>query len=211
MRAGDDEFRRNSSAATDVTLIYRLLFFSTVALILGLGSAWYMVENGAAFIVQQAGPWRFWYNSGRLDADPYTRARMARSGRLPVTAASALFLTATVDSRGGRLVSRCIYEIIARPLPAQWWSLTVFDAGGELIANKAERYAYNSENLALPATGVYRIFLSSRARGGAWLPSGENRKLMLVMNIIRPQNIVDAATGMVRPELLPEIRRTDCS
>lgn len=194
-----------------MTLIYRLLFFSTLALILGLGSTWSMIEHGAPFIVQQAGPWRFWRNSGRLDADPYTRARMARSGVLPVTAASALFLIATEDSEGGRLVSRCVYEIVARPIPAQWWSLTVFDAEGQLIANKAERYAYNSENLALPATGVYRILLSSRARGGAWLPSGENRKLMLVMNIVRPQNIVEAATGMIRPELLPEIRRTGCS
>jgi hypothetical protein len=197
---------------TSVKLIYKLLAFSTLAVVLGLGSARYMVENGASFTTQQAGPWRFWYNEGRPDADPYTRARAARSGRLPVTASSALFLTALTDSDGRRLTSRCSYEIVARPLPAQWWNITVFNADGRLIPNKAERYAFNSENLTLPAGGAaYRIYLSSKARGGAWLPSGENNKLMLVMNIIRPQNLADASTGKLRPESLPEIRKTGCS
>lgn len=192
-------------------LIVKLLFFSMLAVILGLGSAGYMVENGASFTTQQAGPWLFWYNEGRLDADPYTRARSARSGRLEVTAASALFLTALTDSDGRRLISACSYEIIARPVPAQWWNITVFDTNGALIPNKAERYSYSSENLTLPTSGAYHIYLSSKARGGAWLPSGTNYRLMLVMNIIRPQNIADASTGRLQQENLPEIRRTGCS
>jgi hypothetical protein len=196
---------------TPVKLIFKLLFFSTLAVVLGLGSARYMVENGASFTTQQAGPWRFWHNEGKLDADPYTRARAARLGRLPVTAASALFLTAITDSDGGGLTSSCSYEIVARPLPAQWWNIALFNEAGGLIANKAERYSYNSENLTLPTSGAYRIYLSSKARSGAWLPSGENNKLMLVMNIVRPQNLADASTGKLRPESLPEIRKTGCS
>jgi hypothetical protein len=191
--------------------MFKLLFFATFSLVLGLGSARYMVENGASFTTQRAGPWQFWYNEGRSDADPYTRARMARSGRLPVTAASALFLTATTDTDGGRLTSGCSYEIIARPIPAQWWNITLFDSQGGLIPNKAERYSYNSESLTLPTSGAYRIYLSSKARGGAWLPSGENKSLMLVMNIVRPQSVADASTGRLRPEFLPEIRKTGCS
>jgi len=194
-----------------VPFIIKLLLFSTLSLLLGLGSARYLVDRGASFTTQQAGPWQFWYNEGRTDADPYTRARTARSGRLPVTAASALFLTATTDSDGGRLISGCSYEIIARPIPAQWWNITLFDDKGGLIPNKAERYSYNSENLTMPASGAYRVYVSAKARGGAWLPSGEDNRLMLVMNIVRPQNIAEASTGKLRPDILPEIRKTGCS
>jgi hypothetical protein len=191
--------------------IFKLMVFSALAVILGLGSAGYMVENGAPFITQHAGPWRFWHNEGRLDADPYTRARAARSGRLEVSSAGALFLTAVTDSDGGRLTSSCSYEIIARPLSAQWWNITLFDASGALIPNKAERHSYSSENLTLPVSGAYRIYVSSKARGGAWLPSGNNNRLMLVMNVIRPRNMTDAGAGRLQPELLPEIRKTGCS
>ena len=87
----------------------------------------------------------------------------------------------------------------------------MFDASGALIPNKAERYSYSSENLTLPTSGAYQIYLSSKARGGAWLPSGNNTKLMLVMNVIRPQNLADASTGRLQQESLPEIRKTGCS
>lgn len=126
-------------------LIFKLFLFSALAVILGLGSARHMVEHGASFTTQQAGPWRFWQNEGKLDADPYTRARAARSGRLELSSTSALFLTAVTDNDGRRLTSDCSYEIIARPVPSQWWNIAVYDFSGALIPNKAERHSFSSE------------------------------------------------------------------
>src|SRR5690606_40202050 len=56
-----------------------------VALILGIGSAWYMIEHGSLLTTARIGPWKSWLSEGNPNADPYTRAHLARSGRLPLT------------------------------------------------------------------------------------------------------------------------------
>ena len=67
----------------------------------GLGSAWYMVEAGSRLTTRSYGPWSTWIAAGRPDADPYTRARVARNGLLPI--ASTLELTFyRQDRRRGR-------------------------------------------------------------------------------------------------------------
>ena len=54
-----------------------------VALMLGIGSAWYMIERGSPLTTTKAGPWDGWITEGNPQADPYTKAHVARSGRLP--------------------------------------------------------------------------------------------------------------------------------
>src|SRR5689334_20338042 len=95
---------------------FSFLVFAGLSLVLGLGSAYYMINDGFALVVGPAGPWKTWINAGGLAADPYTRAHIARSGDLPITSASGLTFFASTDSDGGRLRSYCDYEIIARPL-----------------------------------------------------------------------------------------------
>ena len=67
-----------------------------VALVLGIGSAWYMIERGSPLTTVRAGPWKSWLSEGNPNADPYTRAHLARSGRLPLTSTAARYFSVTV-------------------------------------------------------------------------------------------------------------------
>ena len=103
------------------------------ALVLGIGSAWYMIERGSFLTTAKVGPWESWLNEGNPNADPYTKAHLARSGRLPLTTTVARYFVARTDNAGRSLRSSCVYSIVGSPLNARWWSLAVYD-GTEVVA-----------------------------------------------------------------------------
>ena len=71
-----------------------------VALMLGIGSAWYTIERGTLLTTAKVGPWSGWVTEGNPNADPYTKAHVARSGRPggPVMYASPPIIWATSSS-----------------------------------------------------------------------------------------------------------------
>ena len=77
--------------------IFKFIAVFLLALAAGLGSAWYMIDAGAAFTTGRIGPWAVWYSAGNPTADPYTKAHFARTGRLPITSTSALYYSARSD------------------------------------------------------------------------------------------------------------------
>jgi hypothetical protein len=186
------------------------LIFGAVSLVLGLGSANYMISDGFSLVVGQTGPWKAWVTAGGLAADPYTKAHIARSGDLPITSASGLTFFASTDSGGRELSSYCDYEIVARPLSALWWTIAVFDEDGKLIPNKAARHAFNSQSLTILPDGTQRINLAPEARPGHWLPSGEGHDLILVLRIIRPLNVQQQQETDINANAMPVIKRISC-
>ena len=191
--------------------LFAFLAFAALSLILGLGSARRMIDDGFGLVTGSAGPWKTWVHAGAMGADPYTRAHFARSGELPITSASGLTFLARTDDDGHRLSSDCEYEIVAQPLAALWWTIAVYDDDGRLIPNKAKRYAFSNQNLTILSDGTQRIKLSSTARPGHWLPAGEDLYLTLVLRILRPltleQQQSEESFGRQR---LPHIRRVSC-
>ncbi len=190
-------------------VLLKFFAFAALSLVLGLGSAWYMIDPGTALTTTRVGAWETWRREGMIDADPYTQARTARSGRLPVTTATALYFTARHDDDGYTLTSGCDYEIIGRSINSLWWSITLYDSNGDLIANKAERHSFNSQNISLQSNGEFRIAVSSAVKPGNWLPSGRNNDLILMLRVIRPVNAA-RTTRTREPESLPQIKRIDC-
>ncbi len=187
------------------------LIFAGLSLVIGLSSAYFMIDDGFALVVSRAGPWQTWINAGSLTADPYTRAHIARSGQLPINSASGLTYFATTDDKGRTLSSDCEYEIVARPLSAVWWTIAVFDRYGKLIPNKAARHAFSSQSLTILPDGTQRVSLASEARPGHWLPSGDVGDLTLVLRIIRPLVIENGeVTTSVDADSLPHVRRGSC-
>ena len=182
-----------------------------VALMLGIGSAWYMIERGSPLTTTKVGPWASWITEGNPNADPYTEAHVARSGRLPLSSTVARYFTARTDSAGHTLTSACQYSIVGSPLNARWWSLAVYDENGGLIENPSGRYSFNDEELLRHADGSFRINLSSKARPENWLPSGAvEQPLMLMLRIYSPRETDASGVGLVPGERLPTIERTGC-
>lgn len=183
-----------------------------VALILGIGSAWYMIERGSPLTTVQAGPWKSWLSEGNPNADPYTRAHLARSGRLPLTSTAARYFVTYTDGRGRALSADCEYSIIGAPINARWWSLAVYDEYGSLVANPSDRYSFNSEEVIRRADGSFHVNLGPKARPENWLPSGSDsdRSLVLVLRIYGARNTDIGGIGQIPVEHLPKIERVRC-
>lgn len=186
------------------------LFIFLAALVLGLGSAWYMIENGSALTTSRIGPWSVWRSAGKPDADPYTIAYMARAGRLPINASTALYFFADKDSDGESLESNCEYVIEGKPINSAWWSLAAYDGTGRLIPNKAGRHSFNRTDVARRADGSYRIVLARNARPGNWLPSAQQGSLRLVLRAYSLQDMERIVDSDANQFNLPTIRKVVC-
>ena len=183
--------------------------FIGVVLILGLGSSWYMIERGSPLTTLTAGPWVSWVSAARVDADPYTRAHEARLGILPLSTEIAQTFIARTDSEGRALHSSCDYAVEGHELPAQWWSLTVFDSQGRLIPNTLGRSAYTSDTMAIRGDGTFIATLSRDAHPGNWLPIGGAGRLALAFTVL-DHGSRSLTQGEEVVPFLPTITRKDC-
>ncbi len=181
------------------------LLFSAVVLICGIGTSLYLIDNGTRFTTWQSGPWTMWHQAARLDIDPYTKARYARVGSLPMTAAVAATWEARSDGSGRRLHSSCEYVVEFESIDATWFSIAVYDDKGLLIPNPADRYSFTEQTLATNPDGSFFISLARDARPGNWLPVGGAGRLTLIMTIVEPKPTV--ADSIYQ---LPTIRRISC-
>lgn len=185
-----------------------VLFAGTV-LVLGAASSWYMVEVGTRITTFRQGPWSSWINAAQRDMDPYTRARFARIGSLPLSTSIAQTYEARIDSDAQRLHSSCEYIVEGEP-EASWWSLAVFNDRGLLIPNPADRYVFTSETVALNPDGSFFVVLSREARPGNWLPVGGAGRLTLQYTVLDPRHITVGDSSESRARNLPAIRRISC-
>jgi len=200
-------------AQKQVSALFNLLgdwaAFIGAVLILGLVSSWYMINSGTLLTTEREGPWVTWTSAGRVDADPYTRAHFARFGTLELTTEIARSYVAHTDSDGSKLHSSCDYLVEGLEPGTSWWSITVFDDKGELIANRIKRYAFTSQSIAIRPDGTFAVTLAREARPGNWLPTGGAGRLALVFTTL------DARAPLLTPQggdgkTLPEIRRIKC-
>jgi hypothetical protein len=180
-----------------------------VALGGGLGSAWYMIEAGSRLSTRTFGPWVTWPTAGRPDADPYTRAHIARNAELPLSSTAELTFRAKTDNRGAWLTSGCDYAIVMEEFDPAWWDLAVYDLQGRLVANAADRHAFNRSTAMRDLDGRTVVTLARDARPGNWLPSGRGSRVVLVLTV------QDAAwTNPVHdggsPKSMPDVVRTGC-
>jgi hypothetical protein len=191
-------------------ILIRFLIFVIVALATGLGSAGLLLDKGFFATARQMGPWSIWMNSGSLDADPYSLARTARSGLLPITSGSLLSFSATTDSKGRRLNGACTYEVLGRPFPALWWDIAAFDVNGGVIPNEAGRHAFNSTNLFIRSDGRFTIQTSPEVRPGNWLPTADGENFVLYVNILRPYSRDRFLNSPAPEEFMPRITKVKC-
>lgn len=181
------------------------LLFAGATLVLGVGSAFWVVERGSQLTTQRNGPWLMWTRSGQRDLDPYTRARQSRRGNLPLSTQIAATWEARFDNDGRRLHSSCEYLLESEPIDSSWFSLAVYDDNGLLIPNSAERHAFTSQTIAANPDGSFFIVLAREARPGNWLPVGGAGRIALQLTMIEPKPSVAESA-----QQLPSIRRIGC-
>src|SRR4029078_270230 len=133
---------------------------------------YFALSRGAAFGALPIESWMAWPKTGTMDADPYARASIARAGRLPVALGDGGSFTVPADDKGTPLDGRCDIVLAGITPAARFWTLTLYNNEGDLIANSINRYGVTSEKSCRPSTGDFEIVVAPRANPGNWLPTG---------------------------------------
>ena len=151
----------------------------------------------------RAGAWNLQPSSGGAAVDPYTRARLARTGTVPLATAEGLLLSAVVDDRGRPLDARCRYAVVGPMPPARRWSLWVEPP----LGNPARPSAIHSRAVVRDREGAYRIKASRTVRPGNWLALPERGPFSLQLALY---DTPVARTGGAGDLRTPALRRLGC-
>ena len=189
-------------------LILGSLLAFAIAAVLGLGATWLTLTNGTAFGAVTIGAWTAWPRTGTQDIDPYARASIARSGELPVGSGDGVAFLARADENGKALDGRCDVTVTGVTPQARFWTLTLYDPDGRLVANALERHGFTSQEIVRRADGSFEIAVAPRVRPGNWLPTGGIERYVLMLRLY--DTPVGVATRAAREAPMPAVTVRGC-
>jgi hypothetical protein len=189
--------------------VWRWALCGAIGLVLGAGSGLALtgglIGGGAAL---KSGQWATNPLIGQPAADPWTRARVARVGLLALTREETVYFDRAVDETGAPLDGACTYEIAGGPIPARWWSITVYGADQMLARNEDDAASLDKTRLGPAADGAWRATLGPRREGEAqWLSSNGAAAPILMLRLYNPQAQTDAGLAALA---LPSVRKLSC-
>ena len=197
-----------SPDAIHLRRLLELLLAIAIALGTGLGSAWYVVGEGWLLRTDVFGEWASWPMGSSPDADPYSRAVLARTGQVPLASGEGTAFFASRDSSGKAIRGGCEYEISGRTPPVRLWTLTLIDATGDLPSNTIGRTFMRGDEILRDPTGAFDIVLSAEARPGNWFPIPKDGFYTLVLRLYdTPASLL----ADLRGNALPHIERKACT
>lgn len=180
--------------------------------LLGLGSALWMAGlwpegSKLAFGDVDVGGWRSDFAVGSEAADPYTRARVARHGLLALAQTEAVYFTRALDDAGAPLREACTYRLTGGPMPAGWWSVTLYDAASMLPANTDNALSIDAERAG---AGTWEAIIAPERpdNGAAWISSRGAGTFDLTLRLYMPEPAL-----LAEPERRldpPRIARLSC-
>lgn len=190
----------------------RLIFISLttllIATIVGLGLTWTTATRGVTVGAITIGAWTARPKTGTSDIDPYSRASIARSGELPIGTGDGVTFSATKDDSGRALDGRCDVIVKGVTPPARFWTLTIYDGKGQLVANALQRYGFTSQELVRASDGSFEVRVSARARAGNWLPTAGVDRYTLMLRLY--DTPVGVGTRSQKDAPMPSITTAGC-
>jgi hypothetical protein len=184
------------------------LFAFLIATLVGLGATYFALTRGAAFGALRIGAWTAFPKTGTADADPYARATIARSGQLPVGRGDGVAFSAQADDNGKVFDGRCEVVLSGATPAARFWTLTLYNSQGQLVANSVNRYGFTSQESVRLADGTFAIVVAPRARPGNWLPTGGVERYQLMLRLYDTAVGVSTRAGKEVP--MPSVKTRNC-
>ncbi len=185
-----------------------LLLSLSIALGLGAASARWALEQSAEIGTVRVGAWHADPLIGSVEADPYAKARLARTGNLTLGIGEGIVFRAETDSDGLRLRRTCRYRLEGALPVAQVWSLVPYAADGRLLQPGEGRPGWLlSDSLLRDESNGFTIQLGPRAAPGNWLALGGTGDFLLALTLY--DTPASASSGL-SDLTLPRIVRTDC-
>ncbi|MEL7231325.1 MAG: DUF1214 domain-containing protein [Pseudomonadota bacterium] len=157
--------------------------------------------------------WTSDWSIGSESANPYVRARVARHGLLALRKEEAVYFTKRTDDEGERLREDCVYRVEGGAFPAEWWSITLYDAGSRLPINEdgALSFDLTSASSWIDQSSQDWTFFVSNYRLNEhvpWVSSRNAGQFDLMMRLYRPSAaVLNAPDTTLIP---PTISRLSC-
>jgi len=150
----------------------------------------------------EASGWTSDWTIGSEAANPWTRARVARHGLLALTKEEAVYFTRTTDDAGERLSEACAYRVSGGAMPAQWWSITLYNSESFLPDNTDNALSYDLTDTAGTADWSFTISQAPGAEGG-WVSSRAAGAFDLTLRLYKPspELLADPETVLVPPRV----------
>lgn len=189
-------------------LIFVILLALCIAAVVGVGATWMTTTRGTEFGTLTIGAWTARPRTGTSDVDPYSRATITRNGELPVGTGDGIAFTATRDDRNRPLDGRCDVVVSGITPAARFWTLTLYDRNGHLVANTLQRYGFTSQEIVRGSDGSFEIRVASRSRAGNWLPTGGIERYALMLRLY--DTPVGVATRTQRDAPMPAVKTVGC-
>lgn len=189
-------------------LLLGTLFALTIATGIGLGATWLAITQGTAYGGVTIGSWTAWPKVGTAGIDPYARAMVARSGELPIGSGDGVAFYARSDDAGQPLDGRCDTALAGITPQARYFTITLYDLEGRLVANSVQRQGFTSQEIIRRSDGTFEISIGPRARPGNWLPTGGIERYLLVLRLYDTPIGVTTRSGREAP--MPAITRKAC-
>ena len=175
---------------------------------LGLLATYGVLQGGWGFGAVHAGIWTAWPRNGTPEIDPYARAAMARTGDIPLGLAEGVELAARRDYGGDWLEGRCDYVFEGRIPVSRFWTLTLADPEGALIANPLQRFGITSSEVLRGEDGSFSVAIAAQARPGNWLPVGHRKRFMAILRLY--DTVISATAAALDARSLPSIAKAGC-
>lgn len=152
--------------------------------------------------------WRGDFTQGSADASPYFRARIARHGLLALARSEAVYLTRARDVEGELLREECSYLMAGGAMPAEWWSVTLYDSENFLPLNDDDALSFDATRAG---GGRWEVIIApENPRGdGPWISSRNAGQFDLTLRMYVPDK-----AAVETPETTldaPTISRITCA
>jgi hypothetical protein len=106
------------------------------------------------------------------------------------------------------LDGRCDITVAGVTPQARYWTITLYDPNGSLVANSMQRHGFTSQEIVRRSDGSFEITIGPRVRPGNWLPTGGVERYVLALRLYDSPIGVASRTGRDAP--MPAITRGAC-
>src|SRR5690606_20949687 len=91
---------------------------------------------------------------------------------------------------------------------ARFWTMTIYDTKGQLVANSLQRYGFTSQEIVRGSDGSFELRVTSRSRAGNWLPTGGLDRYMLALRLY--DTPVGVGTRTQKDAPMPSVKTVAC-
>lgn len=186
---------------------WKLALVLLLGLAIGAGSAVHSMKRGGLRGAGSTG-WHGNAVTGSVDADPWTRARVALTGLLALNKSQAIYFTTQTDDSGARLSERCRYRVSGGALPARWWSVTVYADDDYLPQNEDDALSFDATEVKPDARAQWSALVASKPEPGLpWASSNKAGDYTLTLRLYNPTKAAQEDFGTIP---LPKVTKLDC-